>query len=64
MHPNGNDIMKSSKPKPEPSKPEEPNPPKTGKTQRIGFMKGQISVPEDFDTMYSKEIEEMFYGSK
>jgi len=27
-------------------------------------MKGQISVPEDFDTMYSKEIEEMFYGSK
>jgi len=32
--------------------------------QRIGFLKGQISVLEDFDTMYSKEIEEMFYGSE
>jgi prevent-host-death family protein len=30
---------------------------------RIGFMKGRISVPDDFDTMYAKEIEEMFYGS-
>jgi hypothetical protein len=57
-----NDIMKS--PKPEPSKPKESNPPKTRKMQRIGFLKGQISVPEDFDTMYSKEIEEMFYGSE
>ena len=31
---------------------------------RMGFMKGQISVPEDFDTMMSKEIEEMFYGKE
>jgi len=27
-------------------------------------MKGQISVPDDFDTMMSAEIEEMFYGEK
>ena len=59
-----NDLMQSPKPKPELPKHEEPNPTKTAKTQRIGFMKGQISVPEDFDTMFSKEIEEMFYGSE
>jgi prevent-host-death family protein len=34
------------------------------KPQRIGFMKGQIKVPADFDTMMSKEIEEMFYGEE
>ena len=28
--------------------------------QRIGFMKGMISVPEDFDTILADEIEEMF----
>jgi len=59
-----NDIMKSPQPKPEPSRPKEPDPPKTGGKRRIGFMKGQFSVPEDFDTMYSKEIEDMFYGSE
>ncbi len=32
--------------------------------RRMGFMKGQLSVPEDFDTMMSAEIEEMFYGEK
>jgi len=32
--------------------------------KRLGFMKGQISVPDDFDTMMSAEIEEMFYGEK
>ena len=42
----------------------EATPSTTGKTQRIGFMKDQASVPEDFDTMFSKEIEEMFYGSE
>lgn len=30
--------------------------------RRIGFMKGQIKVPDDFDTMMADEIEEMFYG--
>ena len=27
---------------------------------RIGFMKGQIRVPDDFDTMMADEILEMF----
>jgi len=31
--------------------------------RRIGFMEGQFKVPDDFDTMFAKEIEEMFYGS-
>jgi prevent-host-death family protein len=30
--------------------------------RRLGFMKGKIKVPEDFDTMFQKEIEEMFAG--
>ncbi len=30
--------------------------------QRIGFMEGEFEVPDDFDTMFAKEIEEMFYG--
>ncbi len=34
------------------------------KQMRIGAMKGQIKVPADFDTMMSKEIEEMFYGEE
>lgn len=29
---------------------------------RIGFMEGQFQVPDDFDTMYQDEIEDMFYG--
>jgi prevent-host-death family protein len=34
------------------------------KPSRIGFMKGLIKVPDDFDTMMADEIEEMFYGKK
>lgn len=30
--------------------------------RRIGFMKGQIKVPDDFDRMFEDEIAEMFYG--
>ena len=30
--------------------------------RRLGFMRGQFTVPEDFDTMYQEEIETMFYG--
>ncbi len=33
-------------------------------TKRLGFMAGQISVPEDFDRMGVAEIEDMFSGSK
>ena len=36
----------------------EPEKPK----RRLGFMEGQFKVPDDFDTMFQKEIEEMFYG--
>jgi len=32
--------------------------------RRIGFLKGKIKVPDDFDTMMADEIEEMFYGDK
>ena len=37
--------------------------PPARKPQRLGFMKGQIKVPDDFDTMGQEEIEKMFYGS-
>jgi prevent-host-death family protein len=29
-------------------------------TRRLGFMEGQIKVPDDFDEMFRDEIEEMF----
>jgi len=32
--------------------------------RRLGFMTGKISVPENFDRMYEREIEELFYGKK
>ena len=32
------------------------------KPQRLGFMKGMGQIPEDFDTMYAKEIEDLFYN--
>ncbi len=32
--------------------------------KRLGFMEGEISVPDDFDTMGQSEIDEMFYGSE
>ena len=32
--------------------------------QRIGFMEGQFEVPDDIDTPFKKEIEEMFYGAE
>ena len=40
--------------------PIEPEPPYT--PQRLGFMRGKGKIPEDFDTMYAKEIEDMFNG--
>ena len=36
------------------------NAPVGAQVRRLGFMAGQISVPDDFDRMGSKEIEEMF----
>lgn len=33
-------------------------------SQRLGFMAGHISVPDDFDQMGAEEIEHMFTGKK
>jgi prevent-host-death family protein len=30
--------------------------------RRLGFLRGQITVPDDFDTMGAEEIERLFYG--
>jgi prevent-host-death family protein len=35
-----------------------------GEVRRLGFMAGQISVPDDFDTMGAAEIEEIFGSNK
>ncbi len=32
-------------------------------SSRTGFLKGQIDIPEDFDTMFDGEIEAMFAGA-
>jgi prevent-host-death family protein len=34
----------------------------TGQKKRLGFMAGQIAVPDDFDRMGSLEIERLFGG--
>jgi prevent-host-death family protein len=31
-------------------------------SRRLGFMRGEIKIPDDFDTMGQEEIERMFYG--
>jgi prevent-host-death family protein len=36
--------------------------PMAGQTRRIGFLNGEISVPDDFDLMGSQEIEQLFSG--
>lgn len=32
--------------------------------KRLGFMAGQISVPDDFDTMGNAEIQQIFDGDR
>ena len=32
--------------------------------QRLGFLNGAFSVPDDFDTMGAKEIEQLFEDGK
>jgi prevent-host-death family protein len=34
--------------------------PEKGPVRRLGFMAGEIEVPDDFDTMGQAEIEQMF----
>jgi len=36
--------------------------PTGGQLRRLGFMAGQIAVPDDFDRMNSLEIERIFAG--
>lgn len=36
--------------------------PEIAKQRRLGFMKGHINVPDDFDRMGEAEIVEMFGG--
>jgi prevent-host-death family protein len=36
--------------------------PTGAQVRRLGFMSGQISVPEDFDRMGKEEIERIFGG--
>jgi prevent-host-death family protein len=38
--------------------------PEKREVKRIGFLEGQANIPDDFDTMFAEEIEEMFYGKK
>jgi len=38
--------------------------PSAGHIRRLGFMKGQIAVPDDFGSMGSKEIEQLFGGDE
>lgn len=33
-------------------------------TSRLGFLKGQIKVPDDFDTMHQEEIIRLFEGEE
>ena len=35
-----------------------------GQVRRLGFMTGQVAVPEDFDRMGGAEIEELFRGDR
>ncbi len=36
--------------------------PEAGQVRRLGFLTGEISVPDDFDRMGSEEIERLFDG--
>ena len=38
--------------------------PEPKKIRRIGFGSGKSKVPDDFDTMFEKEIEELFFGER
>lgn len=36
--------------------------PSSGQARRLGFLAGQISVPEDFDRLGDSEIEDLLLG--
>ena len=54
-------IAKAGKPLVKVMALEVPNP---DNITRIGFMAGQFDIPDDFDTMGSVDIEEMFDGGE
>ena len=39
------------------------NAPDAAQLKRLGFMLGEISVPDDFDRMGEQQIEQLFGGS-
>lgn len=57
-------IAKAGKPMVKVVPQDENQPEKPKRKCRIGFLEGQFSVPDDLDTMFAKEIEEMFYGEE
>lgn len=38
--------------------------PSVGQVRKLGFMAGQITVPDDFDRMGSREVELLFGGEE
>jgi antitoxin (DNA-binding transcriptional repressor) of toxin-antitoxin stability system len=52
-------IAKAGKPMVKVSRVDAPEP---DKVRRLGFMAGQITVPEDFDRMGAEAIEHLFGG--
>jgi prevent-host-death family protein len=40
------------------------NVPEPKPKRRLGMLEGQMTVPDDFDTMFQDEIEKMFYGEE
>jgi prevent-host-death family protein len=38
--------------------------PTAGQVRRLGFLAGDIAVPDDFDRMGSAEIEDLFRGDR
>jgi antitoxin (DNA-binding transcriptional repressor) of toxin-antitoxin stability system len=32
--------------------------------RRVGFLKGKLKVPDDFNTMFAADIEKMFSGER
>ena len=39
-------------------------PAETGTAHRLGFMRGEIAIPEDFDRMGAGEIARLFAGGR
>ncbi|MGV3552642.1 type II toxin-antitoxin system Phd/YefM family antitoxin [Rhizobium sp.] len=55
-------VSLESQPDPRPIEEKFVGSPKRFASERFGFMKGKIFVPDDFDTAYQDEIIRMFEG--